>query len=67
MSIKEKIPFNNLLWIVYFGTPDFVVKPIDKVNIIYSAPFFVAGGMIYLYRQGIKNWVEKHWMIALAS
>lgn len=67
MSIKEKIPFNNLLWIVYFGTPDFVVKPIDKVNIIYSAPFFVAGGMIYLYRQGIKNWVEKHRMIALAS
>ena len=53
--------------IVYFGTPDFVVKPIDKVNIIYSAPFFVAGGMIYLYRQGIKAWVEKHWMIALAS
>lgn len=53
--------------IVYFGTPDFVVKPIDKVNIIYSAPFFVAGGMIYLYRQGLKNWVEKHWIIALAS
>lgn len=53
--------------IVYFGTPDFVVKPIDKVNIIYSAPFFISGGMIYLYRQGIKSWVEKHWMIALAS
>lgn len=53
--------------IVYFGTPDFVVKPISKVNIIYSAPFFISGGMIYLYRQGIKTWVEKHWMIALAS
>lgn len=52
--------------IVYFGTPDFVVKPIDKINIIYSAPFFVVGGMIYLYRLGIKSWVEKHWMIALA-
>lgn len=52
--------------IVYFGTPDFVVKPIGKVNIIYSAPFFIAGGMIYLYRQGIKSWVEKHWVIALA-
>lgn len=51
--------------IVYFGTPDFVVKPIDKVNIIYSAPFFISGGMIYLYRQGIKTWVEKRWMIAL--
>lgn len=52
--------------IVYFGTSEFVVKPIDKVNIIYSAPFFVAGGMIYLYRQGIKSLVEKHWMIAIA-
>lgn len=52
--------------IVYFGTPDFVVKPIGKVNIIYSAPFFIAGGMIYLYRQGIKSWVEKHRVIALA-
>lgn len=39
--------------IVNFGTLDFVVKPIDKVNIIYSAPFFISGGMIYLYRQGI--------------
>lgn len=53
--------------IVYFSTPDFVVKPIDKVYIIYSAPFFVAGGMIYLYCQGIKNWVEKHWIITLVS
>lgn len=53
--------------IVYFGTPDFMVKPIDKVNIIYSSPFFISGGMIYLYRHGIKSRVEKHWMIALAS
>ena len=53
--------------IVYFGTPDFVVKPIDRVNIIYSAPFFISGGMIYLYRQELKSWVEKHWIIALVS
>lgn len=49
------------------STPEFMVKPIDKVNIIYSAPFFISGGKIYLYRQGLKNWVEKHWIIALAS
>ena len=53
--------------ITYFGTPDFVVKPIDKVNIIYSAPFFIAGGMVYLYRHGIKGCVEKHWVIALMA
>ena len=52
--------------ITYFGTPDFVVKPIDKVNIIYSAPFFIVGGMIFLYRHGIKSWAAKHWVITLA-
>ena len=25
-------------------------------NIIYSLPFFVAGGLIYLYREKVKNW-----------
>lgn len=39
----------------------------NRVNIINSAPYFIVGGMIYLYRKGIKSWVEKHWMIALAS
>ena len=44
----------------YFSTPDMVVKKIDRVNIIYSAPFFLAGGMVYLYRSSIKEWVRKH-------
>ncbi len=52
--------------IVYFGTSDFVVKPIGKANIIYSAPFFFSGGMIYLYRKSIKIFVEKHWLMVLA-
>lgn len=38
----------------------------NRKNIINSAPFFIAGGMIYLYRHGIKSWVEKHWGFALA-
>ena len=25
-------------------------------NIVYSLPFFVAGGLIYLYRDKVKNW-----------
>ena len=51
--------------VTYFGTPDKVVKPIGAVNIIYSAPFFISGGMIYLYRKGIKTFVEKHWLAVL--
>lgn len=52
--------------IVYFGTTELMVKAIDKRNIIYSAPFFISGGMIYLYRKGIKDFVEKHWLAVLA-
>lgn len=29
---------------------------IGRENIIYSLPFFVAGGLIYLYRDKVKNW-----------
>ena len=49
----------------YFSTPDMVVKPIDRVNIIYSAPFFLVGCMVYLYRTGIKRWTEKYGWVAL--
>ena len=28
----------------------------ERSNIIYSLPFFVAGGLIYLYRDKVKNW-----------
>ena len=51
----------------YFSGPEFVVKKIDRVNIIYSAPFFIAGGMIYLYRDSISKVVSRYsWpMLAL--
>ena len=29
---------------------------IGRSNIIYSLPFFVAGGLIYLYRDKVNNW-----------
>lgn len=34
-------------------------------NIINSAPFFIVGGMIYLYRARLKNMVEKHRCMSL--
>ena len=42
-------------------------RSFNRVNFIYSAPFFIAGGMVYLYRHGIKGCVEKHWVIALMA
>lgn len=50
----------------HFSTPDMVVKKIGRVNIIYSAPFFLVGGMIYLYRHGLQSWVQRHWLVMLA-
>lgn len=49
----------------YFSSPDIVVTPIGRRNIIYSAPFFISGGMVYLYRHAIKRWVEQYWQLAL--
>ena len=39
----------------------------SRVNIINSAPYFIAGGMIYLYRHGLKRWVERYWLIAVMA
>ena len=50
----------------YFSGPEFVVKKIDRVNIIYSAPFFIAGGMIYLYRDSICKVVSRYSWLMLA-
>ena len=38
----------NLVVAKYYG--------MGRENIVYSLPFFVAGGLIYLYRDKVKNW-----------
>ncbi len=43
----------------------------DRTNIIYSAVYFVAGGLIYLYREQLKKFAEQKkifaWIGAVAS
>ena len=51
----------------YFSTPEMVVKKVGRVNIIYSAPFFLMGGMVYLYRHNLQEWVQRHWLIMLMA
>lgn len=53
--------------VTYFSSPDMVVSPIGRSNIVYSAPFFLVGGMVYLYRNTVKDWVEDHWIIVIVS
>lgn len=47
----------NLLCSVYFG--------IERTNIMYSAVFFMAGGLIFIYREQLEKLSEKHQWITL--
>ena len=51
----------------YFSGPEFVVKKIDRVNIIYSAPFFIVGGLVFLYKDTINKVVSRYswWVLAV--
>jgi peptidoglycan/LPS O-acetylase OafA/YrhL len=44
----------------YFYTPQFIDFEVTRHNIIYSAPFFGVGGLIYLYREGIVRSVKRY-------
>lgn len=51
-------------WIVMFISVAFSVMcsyyfEIDRRNMIWSAPFFVLGGLIYLYINNIKNFIRR--------
>lgn len=54
-------------WITinYFSGEKFVIEPIDRRNILYSAPFFISGGIIYLYRDLLSSFVGNNKKIVL--
>ena len=39
----------------------------SRHNIINIAPFFISGGIIYLYRLNIKKWIEKYWAVSIIT
>lgn len=51
----------------YFSGPEFVIKKIDRVNIIYSAPFFIVGGLVFLYKDAINKVVSRYSWWGLAA
>ena len=52
--------------IEYFYTDKFINYEVTRHNIIYSAPFFIVGGGIYLYRHVIHAFVSKYrWVMLL--
>ena len=36
------------------------VYGVERINIIYFMPYFLFGGIIYLYKKEIKNYIEKY-------
>lgn len=56
----------NLLCSNYFFTEKFVGDSfIARHNFLYCAPYFLCGGLLYLYRKEIKEFVTKHKWICL--
>lgn len=49
----------NMVCTVYFET--------GRSNILYSACFFLAGGLIYLYRREINKWNRKVALVAVVA
>lgn len=50
----------------YFYTKQFIDFEVTRHNIIYSAPFFGVGGVIFLYRESISTFVKKYNCVVLA-
>lgn len=52
----------SLIGIEYFGSNNFFDSPMGfgRNNIVYSFPFFVVGGIIYLYRHSLAEWVKNN-------
>lgn len=52
----------------YFGSKYYFQQPMEftRTNIAYSAPYFVVGGLIYLYRKKLSECVHVHQWLMLA-
>ncbi len=57
--------FVFLLSLIFCYIAIFYFGDANRVNIIYSAPFFVSGGLIYLNKKLIAAWVSKYSWVML--
>lgn len=55
-----------LTWMatVYSFNKNIVTPVINRQNIVYCMPLFMSGGMVYLYRYLVSQWVSQHIIIA---
>lgn len=53
-----------IIAMLYFYTPQFVEKNPGHLNMIFCAPLFISGGIMYLYRKYIKKFVNRYlWLV----
>lgn len=50
----------HILSASYFSRPELMVNPVGRSNIVYSFPFFVSGGIIFLYREKIASFADNY-------
>lgn len=51
----------------YFYTTQFVAKNPGRSNMIFCAPLFLTGGIVYLYRKSISTFVNRYSWVVLAA
>ena len=44
----------------YFFSESFVINFVPRHSFLYCSPFFIVGGVIYLYNEPIRSFVSKH-------
>lgn len=49
----------NFLCVYYYSSSKLVLKDIGRLNFIFDLPYFVVGGILYLYRYNIRS-LEKY-------
>lgn len=49
----------------YFYTDKFINFAVTRHNMIYSAPLFITGGILYLYRENLQVWSRRHPWLAI--
>ena len=61
------IVLNILCQLYFFDGNHLVAGFAARTNLIYSSIFFVAGGLIYLYREKIKKLTKYKWVVLLGA
>lgn len=49
----------------YFYTQHFINFSVTRHNMIYSAPFFITGGILYLYKDYMSNYLKDRYRVLL--